>query len=328
MKPLKVLYFLTLVVVLMRYAQASPVSIVAIMPDEGRFQIVLNALRDQAGPGYHFDIIDINKNPTVKTIADQCKAVNAAGLVLMDTKAVNVALELQNSDSAFRDLPKFIFMTLWAKIVAKDLSNIAGITFEVPLYTLITNFRIISQKDFSNVGIFYRKSFTPAIEESKKLLEKEKITLQCMCVDCDQNQKTSANDILNVMNASWEQMVVLKKVEAFIAPTDNFIVNTNSLAEFWIGKIMKKKIPIIATIDLLASEKFGVAVFTADPDLIQLGSQAANQIVDHFENKTPMEKIGFEPTISIKSTVNMRVADELGWKLKKGKLERITTIIK
>jgi uncharacterized protein YnzC (UPF0291/DUF896 family) len=41
-----------------------------------------------------------------------------------------------------------------------------------------------------------------------------------------------------------------------------------------------------------------------------------------------MKKIGFEPTISIKSTLNIHVADELGWDLKNEKLRRITTIIK
>ena len=317
-----VLFFMT------HGVSASSINLVALMPAEGRFQTVLEEIRDQAGLGYHIDVIDINKKPSGKAIADHCTSINAAGLILMDTKAVNAALELQHYDSTFRTLPKFVLMTLLAESTAKGLSNAAGITFEVPLYTLVTNFRIISQKEFSRIGVFYRNSFARSIEESRKLLEKEQITMSAVCVDCDQNQKTSIENALNIMNASLDRMVAKEKVKVFVVPADNLIVNSKSLSEFWMGKIKKKRIPVIATIDLLASAQFGAAVFTADPDLTQLGVQAANQIVEHFENKTPMEKIGFEPTISIKSTLNVPVADELGWKLKNEKLGRITTIIK
>jgi hypothetical protein len=309
-------------------AQPSSINLVALMPAEGRFQAVLEEIRDQAGPGYTIDVVDINKNPTVKTIVDRCKSDNAAGLVLMDVKAVNMALELQKYNSAFKAMPKFVFMTLLAELTASGLSNAAGITFEVPLYSLVTTFRIISRNEISRIGIFYSKSFTRSIEESKRLLEKEKISIISRCVDCDQNQKASIENSLALMNDSWGRMVAQEKVDVFIIPADNLIVNSRSLVEFWIGKIRKKRIPVIATIDLLASPKFGAAVFTADPDLTQLGNQAVNMIAEHFENKTSMEKIGFEPTISIKSTINARVAEDIGWKFKDEQLGRITTIIK
>lgn len=308
-------------------AAGAPINLAALIPDEKKFQAVLEEIRDQAGPAYHIDVIDVNKNLDVKTISRQCASIRAAGLILMDTKAVNIALELQKCDSAFIAMPKFVFMTLQAEMTSAGLSNTAGITFEVPFYTLVTNFRIISQKDFSRIGIFYRKSFTRSIEETRKLLGKEQIAISSVCVDCDQSSKASTENTLAVMNGSWERLVEKEKVEAFIIPADNLIVNSKALAEFWNGKIREKKIPVIATIDLLASEKFGAAVFTADPDLMQLGNQGANQIVEHFENNIPMNKIGFEPTISIKSTLNEHIADELGWKLKKEKLGRITTII-
>jgi hypothetical protein len=309
-------------------ARPSSINLVALMPAEGRFQTVLEEIRNQAGPGYTIDVIDINKNPTVKTIVDRCKSDNAAGIILMDVKAVNAALELQKFDSTFKAMPKFVFMTLLAELTTSGLSNAAGITFEVPLYSLVTTFRIISRKEISRIGIFYSKSFTRSIEESKRLLEKEKISIISRCVDCDQNQKTSIENSLAFMDGSWGRMVAQEKVDVFIIPADNLIVNSQSLVEFWIGKIRKNHIPVIATIDLLASPKFGAAVFTADPDLTQLGNQAANLIAEHFENKTSMGKIGFEPTISIKSTLNMHVADEIEWKLKNEKLGRITTIIK
>jgi hypothetical protein len=47
-----------------------------------------------------------------------------------------------------------------------------------------------------------------------------------------------------------------------------------------------------------------------------------------FENGTPLGDIGFEPVISIKSTLNESIAKEIGWKLNAGKLGRINKIVK
>ncbi|MGB7568631.1 MAG: hypothetical protein WBM07_12285 [Chitinivibrionales bacterium] len=327
MKQLKTIRIFAIAVIMAHEAGAVTTNLAALIPDEKKFQAVLEEIRDQTGPGYHINVIDVNKKMTVNAIAGQCKSLHVAGLILMDYKAINTALALQQYDSAFKAMPKFVFMTLLADLTARGLSNTAGITFEVPLYTLVTNFRIISQKDFSRIGIFYRSSFARSVEESKKLLEREQIRISAVCVDCDQGKKPSIENTLRIMNDSLDKLVSDEKVEAFIIPADNIIVNSKSLAEFWNRKIKGKRIPVIATIDLLASEKFGTAVFAADPDLMQLGAQAANLIVEHFENNMPMEKIGFEPTISIKSTLNEHVAGEISWKLKNEKLGRITTII-
>lgn len=327
MKYWKTMYIFAMVIFMAYQAGTASVNLVALIPDEKKFQSVLEEIRDQAGSGYRVDIIDVNRKTAVDAIAVQCKSLHADGLILMDSKAITLAMELQKYDSTFKALPKFVFMTLLADLTARGLSNAAGITFEVPLFTLVTNFRIISGKDFSRIGIFYRNSFSRSIEESSKLLERERIKICAVCVDCDPRKTASVENTVRIMNDSMDKLVKVEKVEAFIIPADNLIVNSKSLAGFWNRKVREKRIPAIAAIDLLASEKFGTAVFAADPDLIQLGTQAANQIVEHFENKVSMEQIGFEPTISIKSTLNMHVADEIGWKLKSEKLGRITTII-
>jgi hypothetical protein len=316
----------SLLTVAMNAAAASTVA--ALMPCEGKFLIVLEEMRKQAGNDYAIRVIDMNNSPKIQDIACTCKAQGVQALVLMDSKAIKAALELEKFDSSFKSLPKFAIMTLMVESTSRGLSNVAGIKFEVPFYTVVTNFRIISQKDFTKVGIFYRNSFTGIIEESKKYLGREGISICQACVDCASKNKVGPEDVLKTMNALMDHMVREEKIDVFLLPADNLIVNSRSLGAFWINNVKKIKIPAIAPLDMLANEKLGVAVFAADPDLLQLGSQAMAQIVEHFENGTPADKIGFEPTISIKSTLNMRVAREIGWKLKEDKLGRITTIIK
>jgi ABC-type uncharacterized transport system substrate-binding protein len=309
--------------------QAAAVHDLAVlMPAEGKFTNVLGEMRKQAGSNYRFHVIDMNTPGKVEDIAGQCAANNVQALILMDTKAIKAALALEKLDSAFKNLPKFALMTLMVESTSRSLSNIAGVKFEVPFYTVVMNFRIISQKEIKKVGIFYRKSFSGIIEESKKFLGREGIAICPICVDCGGGQSTDPDDALQVMNNSLDKIVTEEKIDVFLAPADNLIVNSRSLGAFWIKRVKKMGVPVIAPIDLLASEKLGAAVFTADPDLIQLGAQAANQIVEHFENNASIKEIGFEPTISVKSTVNLRVSREIGWKLKEEKLNRITTIIR
>jgi ABC-type uncharacterized transport system substrate-binding protein len=306
---------------------AAVFNLAALMPGEGKFMSVLEELRKQTGNNYRIHVIDMNKFSNAEDIAAQCSANNIQALILMDTKAIRAAMALEKIDSAFKNLPKFALMTLMVEATSRGLSNVAGVKFEVPFYTVVVNFRIISRKDIKKIGIFYRRSFSGIIEESKKFLGKEGIAICPICIDCDSKQKADPDNALKIMNSSLDQMVRDEKIDAFLVPADNLIVNSKSLGAFWINKVKKMKIPVIAPLDMLASSKVGAAIFTADPDLPQLAAQAAGQIVGFFEDRTSMEQIGFEPTISIKSTLNIHVAHEIGWKLKDDKLSRITTIV-
>ena len=303
-------------------------NIVALLPESGEFVKVLDGIRGELGDSYHVDVIDMLRPFNIGDIAKQCKMSDAKALLLMDSKAVNTAMELQKQDSLFKAIPKFVSMTLIADVTAQGLSNVCGIKFEVPIYTLVTNFRIISKKDFSSVGVFYRKSFSRSIQESQNLLAKEKINLNSLCLDCDNSQKTSQETALAMMSGFFDKTARDGSVDVFLVLADNLVLNNKTLVDFWLEKVKRGKIPVIAPLDLLTSPKMGLAIFSVYPDLPQLGVQAANQITDYFENRNVPATIGFEPIISIKSTLNSVVAQETGWKLKQEKLGRITTIIK
>jgi hypothetical protein len=328
MKPFHFILFIQTAASLLIATSQAKTNMMAFMPAGAQFQTVLAGIRAELDTTYTIDVVDMSKPVKIEEVAEKRRKNNIKALILMDIKAVRAVQDLQKTDSAFESMPKFVYMTLMVEATTMGLSNVAGINFEVPIYTLVTNFRIISQKDFSKVGIFYRKSYSSSIEEAKKLLSKEQFSLQTVCVDCEQNEKTTVQDVLKVMKKTFDKMVKEKGSEVFLVLADNLVVNNTSLTEFWLEKVKKKKVPVIAPLDMLASLQIGLAVFTADPDLPQLGAQAANQIIEFFENGTPLESIGFEPTISIKSTLNQNVAKELEWKLKAEKLGRINKVIK
>jgi hypothetical protein len=328
MKPYQLIVIIQSVLCLAIAGDPVKTTMLALAPDGVQFQAVLSGIRSELDSMYKIDAVNTSKPFTVEEVGDKCKKAGVKALILMDRKAIAAALNLQKQDSVFRAIPKFVYMTLMAEATTKGLDNVAGIKFEVPIYTLVTNFRIVSLKDFAKVGVFYRKSYTGSIEEAKKLLDKEKISLQAVCIDCEKGEKTTIQDAMDIMKKTFDKMVKEQGCEAFLVLVDNLVVNNTSLTGFWLEKVKKKKVPVIAPLDMLASPQIALAVFTADPDLPQLGAQAANQIIECFENETPLQSIGFEPTISIKSTLNQAVAKEINWKLKVEKLGRINKLIK
>ncbi|HEX7511032.1 MAG TPA: hypothetical protein VF335_07010, partial [Chitinivibrionales bacterium] len=106
------------------------------------------------------------------------------------------------------------------------------------------------------------------------------------------------------------------------------IVNNQSLQTFWMKVPRKNRIPVIAPLEKLAGSAIGLAVYAAEPDLVQLGIQAANQVADCMERGEKITAIGFQSVISVTATVNQNAAREIGWKFKMDKLDRINSIVK
>jgi ABC-type uncharacterized transport system substrate-binding protein len=304
------------------------VNLLAVMPVDGHYADVLSGMRSELRTKYKITVIDANQQNKALDVVSRCKKENIKALILMDSRAIDLAVEMQKLDSLVIAMPKFVLMTLKAEETNATLANVTGIKFEVPGFTLITNFHIISQKDFTKVGVFYRKEFESSVETAKKLLAKEKITLVAKCLDYDAKNHLSTKSALATMKSSFDEMVKKDKVEVFWMILDNAIVNKESLEQFWLTKVRNKRMPVIAPLETLADPSIGAAMFTADPDFIQLGVQAANQIFLVFEDETPVNDIGFESTISIKTTLNLDIANKLGWSIKQEKLIRVSKIIK
>jgi len=312
------------------FAVKSMASIViaALIPDMDQFHSVIRAVQDELGPSYRIEIIDMRENPTEAALLNRCKRADVKALIVMDSKAVKAAIGLQKLDSSLSAVPKFVYMTLLAKETAEGLKSACGINFEVPLFTLVTRFRIISEKEVSKVGIFYRKAYAPMIEETARLLSMEKITLHAECIDSVQTGKITQKTALKAMRDAFKKMQRGEKPDVFLATADNLVLNNASLNEFWIDEVKDRKIPIIAPLTILTSSNIEAAVFAIEPDLSQLGVQAANQITECMENGTSPTVIGFQQTISVISTINSKVAGYLGWKLKAGRLSGVDSIVK
>jgi hypothetical protein len=300
-------------------------SLVALMHCNETFTSALNGIRNEIGSEYEITILDVDKVKDVAVLNEQIKKINPQALILMDIKAIRFCEEVVKVNNNVQALPKFILMTLQVEQSAKKLKNVCGVRFEVPAYTLLTQFRQISGKDFSKVGIFYRNFFTPTIEEAKRLLAKEKIEVMGICIDCDQKNQLTSEKAVSIMKKRLKEFKV-NKVEVFWIPADNLIVNVASFVELW-QPLKRDKYPIIVPLENLASIQTDMGIFAATTSSPELGAQVGSQIIEMFENETPVEDIGFEPLIRVNSVLNMEVAKSIGWTVNKEKLNKVNKIL-
>jgi len=300
--------------------------VLAIMPVNDYFNRALGALKSELGNGYTITVVELSATIDTAQVCARFKKVRPAAIILMDNKAISLCKSLIKKDTSLAAIPKFGLMALQLGQALEDVPNSCGISFEVPAYTLITRFRAVSEKDFSRVGVFYRKRFSKEIEEGKTLLAKEQISLIGHCLDCEATESINAQQALDKMKKTFKDFVKKDKVEVLWLISDNLVVNTRALQDFWLKRVQQSKLPVVASIENLVNPSINAGIFAADPDYEQLGVQSAGQVVQVLEEGTLPSSIGIEKLISIKSVLNRVKEKEIGWQIRKDRLSRIDKV--
>lgn len=303
------------------------IRLLAITPNAAPFQQALAGLESDLGDHYTIMRFDVACPNAADSLHGVIRTFAPQGLVLMDSKAIVLVKGMQGGGVEIASLPKFVLMTLKADGAVKGLENVAGIKFEVPAYTIFTHLRIISQQDFKKVGVFYRQNFSAFIEESKKLLAKEKMELVGECLDCGTQGRIPSGTITKKLKESMAEFVN-QKAEVLWMLADNTLVNEATLKEFWLTVSKQYGVPVVVPLPNLASLEMNLGMFGVWPDYQQLGVQAAQQVIQVFESGESPSALGMEPLISVQTVVNLDMAQKVKWALNKEKLYRVSSVLR
>jgi hypothetical protein len=301
--------------------------LLAIMPSGESFRQALSGMKSDLGNRYVWKTFDPDAKNAEDSLARLCSAYAPRALVLMDTRAVALARRMQTRDSALDAMPKFVLMTLKAEDVAKGLRNAVGIRFEVPAYAVFTQLRSLSGQDFTRIGVFYRRYFSSFVEDSRRLLAREKFELIGKCVDCDGGGSPSEDEIVKGLGKGMDAFKEAGVQVVWMLP-DNALVNPATLGRFWVPRIRRGKVPLVVPLANLASKQADLGLYSAYPDYSQLGVQAAQQVVQVLEEQVPPATLGFEPLISVQTTLNLGVAERLHWEIRKELLGRVGELVR
>jgi ABC-type uncharacterized transport system substrate-binding protein len=108
---------------------------------------------------------------------------------------------------------------------------------------------------------------------------------------------------------------------------DNALVNAATLGRFWAPRFRRERIPLVVPLANLASRQVDLGLFSAHPDYFQLGVQAAQLVVQVLEDGTSPAALGFEPLISVQTTLNLDVAARARWEIRTESLERVDELV-
>ncbi|MBW8886214.1 MAG: hypothetical protein JF616_00540 [Fibrobacteres bacterium] len=242
--------------------------LLAIMPSGESFQQAWSGMKSDLGSRYDWMTFDPDSKNAEDSLARLCSLYAPRALVLMDSRAVSLAKRMQARDSAFASLPKFVLMTLKAEDAAKGLRNVTGIRFEVPAYAVFTQLRSLSGKDFTRIGVFYRRYFSVFVEDSRRLLGREKIDLIGKCIDCDGDGSPSKDEIIKSLNKGMDAFKESGVEVVWMLP-DNALVNAATLGRFWVPRFRKGTVPLVVPLANLASKQADLGLFSAYPDYTQ-----------------------------------------------------------
>lgn len=301
--------------------------LLAIVPDGEPFRQALEGLKTDLGEKYQVQRFDAGCDNAADSLRRTIRAFSPQGLVLMDSKAILLVRELQKGDSGIPLLPKFVLMTLKVDGAIQGLGNVTGIRFEVPAYTIFTNLNILSGNEIHKIGVFYRKSFSGFVEESKRFLAKEKLELVGECLDCGSGGNMPPSAVSKKLKEGMTRLAT-QKVEVIWMLADNVLVNETTIREFWLTRFKEYGLPVVVPVPNLASLELNLGMFGVWPDYHQLGMQAAQQVIQVFESGESPVEIGLEPLISVQTVINLEVAKRVKWPVKGEKLYRVTSVLK
>ncbi len=300
--------------------------LLAILPAGESFQQALSGMKSDLGVRYTWKTFDPDTRNAQDSLVKLCTEYAPRGLVLMDFRAVALAKRMQARDSIFAALPKFVLMTLKAEDATRGLRNTLGVRFEVPAYAVFTQLRTLSETEFTRIGVFHRRIFSDFVEDSRRLLSREKLELVGHCIDCDGDEPLSEEEIIKRRGKGWEKLRDADVEVVWMLP-DNAMVNAVSLEKFWIPRFRRSKVPLVVPLAHLAGKQTKLGLYSAYPDYFQLGIQAAQQVVHVLEEEADPSTLGFESLISVQTTFNLGVAKRLRWEIRKERLHRVGDLV-
>ena len=300
------------------------VKLAVLMPEGDKFNETYQGLFEELEEEYEISKVMLNSEKPEENITELEK-INPVGIVLMENKSLKVARKFQKESKILKSKPIFPVMALQLEQSIEGLNNVTGIKFEIPAYTIFSNVKYISKKKFKYVLTFYRSSFQPLIDQSKKMLAKENLVLNAICVDCE-GEAMDPKKLSKRLKKAFKKADKDDEADIVWVLADNVLLKA-SLAGFWAPKVFKKKVPYVAPLEAWVKGDTYGGMIAFNPDYRNLGSQLADKVREIIEDgEGVVEENTVEELISVSGVLNKKRADKVGWKLTEENLDRLQKI--
>ncbi|MCP4220729.1 MAG: hypothetical protein GY765_39240 [bacterium] len=270
-----------------------------------------------------FDIHHFKKRKaTVAKLTRRIARISPKILVLMDNWAIGLFQGYQDGlpPGAFI-IPSISIMSINVGEAISGLKNAVGISYNVPVVTSLVHFRSISSTPIKNTGIICREVLKNFVAKNNEYCRAEGIALHGVLLS------NHEKDIKNSITRGLEHLLKTEKVDSFWIPNDPILLRKTILADVWVPFFKKHKIPIVVGVKHFVAPDSDFGTFAVLPDLVELGGQAAELILEAKDNKWALTGDKTKPAISTRKILNAKQAGTR-YKLKKDSLQRIDEVLK
>ncbi|MCO4784006.1 MAG: hypothetical protein KC646_16885 [Candidatus Cloacimonetes bacterium] len=273
-------------------------TILVVRESNPAFLQVLQGFNDEIGEDYSVVDFTINSKSTYSDFTKKIKATKPDLLLVMDETAVQFAKKLNS-------VKTIAVMGLNFQKTLINFKNICGISYETAPYSIVSEFQDISSKKVNKISILYRKQYNQKfIEDAKRQLSRSKVIVNAIDLDSvANNKKKLRKKLAKILKKQTKRS---SKNDAIVVLGDNVLLERSLFSKVWIPAANKAKIPFLSGIKVLSSKKLNFCAFTASPDHIAMGSQAAQFAYNILEEGVSPQEIGIQYAAEIETNINKK----------------------
>lgn len=274
--------------------------------NESVYQGPMKAFRAEIGHSVHvFNLQgDIKKDPNLKR---KLFSVHPRLIFALGAKAAFTA-KLWTRDN--QDVPVVFALVLnWQRYNLMNQKNMVGIAAEIAPGTKFANIAVFSP-DIKRIGVVYSPHSGKVLQKAEKAAEIFNIELYSQKIDRSKD-----------FQRSFKKM--RKKVDAFLVLNDPVIYTLENMD--WLNiRCIKEKLPCIGQSKNIAEHGL---VLSINPDMADIGSQAASIAKNIISRNQRPDYIGVMPPLGTQIIINRITAKRIGLTLHQASLDMATQVI-
>ncbi|MDJ0835469.1 MAG: hypothetical protein QNK37_03070 [Acidobacteriota bacterium] len=227
---------------------------------------------------FQVELFKVKERTRVRELRRVIQRIKPNGIVMMGNSSINLYREYQeNAEPGTQFPPALAVMAAYVREQIKGIENVNGIAYEAQAASALPNLRYLVADEVQRVGIVYSDNLREFFDQQKESTKDEQIELVGISLD------TTKGRVERRISEALKELIEKEKVDAIWVLNDNPLLERDLLRWGWIPSLNEVNIPVLVSIERLATRFGKVGPFAVVPDHTRLGRQVANLVTEIWE---------------------------------------------
>lgn len=278
-------------------------TLLVLMPWNETAGKVLEGMRGEVSEDMALVARPVSAQSSVADIEAAIAELQPVAVVLMNNPTVRLYARYQREVGASKAPPAVVLLSSFVEKTTRNLSNAAGIAYEIPGVTLFTNLRALSERPIKKVGVIHRPGFRDYVEAQRRLLGIEEFELAVREV----SRNPSSRQIILALDG-----LAGEGVDVIWILNDNGILRPDLLGGAWVPVLGRLGLPVVVGVRELVHPTVTLGTYAVRPDHVALGAQAGELLFELMDADWDPTEVGYKLPISVRTAVDAKQASSSG----------------